>query len=186
VRLELIPLILGILVALFGGALVVDSFTEDGTFVPVERRRRARAPRHPRGELLIGLGVLALAAALLGRDAWRWGTVSVIAGLLLVTAGSLLNRHFIAELFSNRGALSRTDEGIRPGAETRTERVVRRAMRPDAGAVPASPSDVAGPPGAAGTSATPDVPVTPHSPLPPPSPERRTTPRGGDGPRRIR
>lgn len=164
VRLEHLPLILGILVGLLGLGLVADSVIEDGTFGSAERRRRRRAPRHPRGEMLVGLGVLALSAALIGADRWRWGTVSVLAGLVLVTAGALLNRHYIAELFFNRGALSRTEDG-HPARQARTERVVRRPVTGET------------PPGEG---------VDPPGPKRPPGDERRTTPRGGDGPRRIR
>ena len=111
-RLEHIPIVIGLLVALLGIGLLVDSLTPDGAIIGVERRRRPRAPRHPRGEMLVGLGVLAIAAALIGRDAWRWGTVSVLAGVVLLTIGAVLNRHFLRELFSHRGALSRTDDGL--------------------------------------------------------------------------
>ena len=167
-RLEHLPLILGVLVALLGAGLVYDALTPDGTVVGVERRRRARAPRHPRGELLVGLGVLMIAAALIGRDVWRYGTLAVLAGILLLTAGALLNRHYLRELFTNRGALSRTDDGLPiPGA--RTERVVRKPVAPDA--------PVAGTPGTPGTTGT---------PAPPSRAERRAKPRGGDGPRRVR
>jgi hypothetical protein len=112
VRLEHIPIVIGLLVALLGIGLLVDSLAPDGAIIGVERRRRPRAPRHPRGEMLVGLGVLAIAAALIGRDAWRWGTVSVLAGVVLLTIGAVLNRHFLRELFSHRGALSRTDDGL--------------------------------------------------------------------------
>ena len=174
-RLEHLPLILGVLVALLGAGLVYDALTPDGTVVGVERRRRARAPRHPRGELLVGLGVLAIAAALIGRDVWRYGTLAVLAGLILLTAGALLNRHYLRELFMHRGALSRTDEGL-PLPGTRTERVVRKPVVPEAPA-----SGTAGLPGAAGTPAAPGAPAAPT-----PVPERRAKPRGGDGPRRVR
>ena len=173
-RLEHLPVILGVLVALLGAGLVYDALTPDGTIVGVERRRRVRAPRHPRGELLVGLGVLMIAAALLGRDAWRYGTLAVLAGLLLLTAGALLNRHYLRELFSHRGALSRTEDGL-PVQGTRTERVVRKPMAPDTAA-----------PGtqAPGTQA-PGTPA-PGTPAPATGKERRAKPRGGDGPRRVR
>lgn len=184
VRLEYIPILVGAIVALFGIGLVADALVADDTYVATERRRRVRAPRHPRGQLLVGLGVLALAAALIGSDRWRWGTVAVLAGLVLVTVGALLNRHFLAELFSNRGALRRSDaaaEGTPSAADPRTERVVRRRAVPEGLAPDHAPA-----PGA-----VPDAPPGPPGPPVPPAPpapggERRAAPRGGDGPRRIR
>ena len=159
-RLEHLPIIFGVIVALIGVGLVVDALTPDGAFIGVERRRRTRAPRHPRGELLVGLGVIAIAMALIGRDAWRYGTIAVLVGVVLLTAGSILNRHYLRELFSHRGALSRTDDGLPVQGSGRTERVVRRPMAPD--------------------SAVPDGAPPPHID------ERRAKPRGGEGPRRVR
>jgi hypothetical protein len=123
VRLEHLPLLFGLLVALLGLGLVADALMPDGSFVVTERRRRPRAPRHPRGELLVGVGVLAIAAALIGRDAWRWGTIAVLVGVLLVTAGALLNRYYLRELFSFRGALSRTDAGMPQDEKDKSRRI---------------------------------------------------------------
>jgi hypothetical protein len=107
VRVETIPLILGILVALIGVGLIADAWLPERVLYRSERRRRARAERHLGGEAAIGFGVIAMAAALIGRDTWRFGTVSVIAGTLLLVIGAWLNRRYLRERISNRGALRR-------------------------------------------------------------------------------
>ena len=106
-RVETIPLILGILVALIGVGLIADAWVPEKVFYRGERRRRARAERHLAGEAAIGFGVLCMAAALIGRDTWRFGTVSVIVGVLLLVIGAWLNRQYLRERISNRGALRR-------------------------------------------------------------------------------
>ena len=135
-RLELIPVLLGALLALVGLGLLADAWIPDGAVVPTERRRRARAPRHPLGEGLLGLGVLCFAAALIGRDAWRWGTVAVIAGTLLLVLGVVLNGRYLREVVAFRGAarrgtaadLPRTDAppATRPPSGARAEPTERR------------------------------------------------------------
>jgi hypothetical protein len=107
VRVETIPLILGVLVALLGAGLIADAWLPERVFYRSERRRRARAERHLGGEAAIGLGVLCMAAALLGRDTWRYGTVAVIVGTLLFVTGAWLNRAYLRERISNRGELRR-------------------------------------------------------------------------------
>jgi len=107
VRVETIPLILGILVALIGVGLIADAWLPERVLYRSERRRRARAERHLGGEAAIGFGVIAMAAALIGRDTWRFGTVSVIAGAVLLVIGAWLNRQYLRERISNRGALRR-------------------------------------------------------------------------------
>lgn len=106
-RVETIPLILGVLVALLGAGLIADAWLPERVFYRSERRRRARAERHLGGEAAIGLGVLCMAAALLGRDTWRYGTVAVIVGTLLFVTGAWLNRAYLRERISNRGELRR-------------------------------------------------------------------------------
>ena len=106
-RVETIPLILGILVALIGVGLIADAWLPERVLYRTERRRRARAERHLGGEAAIGFGVLCMAAALIGRDTWRFGTVSVIAGAVLLLIGAWLNRRYLRERISNRGALRR-------------------------------------------------------------------------------
>ena len=106
-RLEIIPVIIGILVCLIGLALVFDAWTPDEIIVKRERRRRPRVERHRGGEAAIGLGVLCMAAAFIGRDTWRYSVVAVIAGAVLLLFGTLSNRHYLGQAISNRGALRR-------------------------------------------------------------------------------
>lgn len=120
---ETIPLILAAIVALVGVGLVADAVLADGNFVPVERRRRARAERHRAGEFVVGVGVLCLAAALWGRDVWRYGNVAVLIGAVLVLVGAVMNGRYLGELFSFRGPARRMPPGSRPPA----------APAPDAG-----------------------------------------------------
>ena len=90
----------------------------------------------------------------------------MLAGLVLLTAGALLNRAYLVELFAHRGAARRTEAGLDTTGQVRTERVVRRRAEPEGGA--------------------PDAKATPDAPRAPLGGERRAEPRGGDGPRRIR
>jgi hypothetical protein len=109
VRIETLPLILGVIVALLGIGIIFDAWTADAPSVSPERRRRPRIERHRTGEALIGLGVLALAAAFLGRDSWRYSVLVVIIGAVFLLVGAILNRRYIGELFVNRGPLRRRD-----------------------------------------------------------------------------
>ena len=113
-RVETVPIILGVLVALLGVALLADAKLPDGTIVPVERRRRPRVERDRGGEALIGLGTLCMAAALIGRDSWRYGTLAAIAGVLLLAGGAWMNRRLLHDLITFRGAARRAPEGSPP------------------------------------------------------------------------
>jgi hypothetical protein len=106
-RIEILPLIVGILLVVIGGGLVFDAWTPDDLLVKRERRRSPRTERNRRGEGAIGLGVLCMAAAFIGRDTWRFSVVAVIAGTLLLLFGVVTNRRFLGELISNRGSLRR-------------------------------------------------------------------------------
>lgn len=108
-RIETIPLILGILVALLGIGIIFDAWTPEAMSVSRERRRRPRIDRHRNGEALIGLGVLALGAAFIGRDSWRYSVLVVIIGALFLVVGAALNARYVRELFVNRGPLRRRD-----------------------------------------------------------------------------
>jgi peptidoglycan/LPS O-acetylase OafA/YrhL len=109
-RIEVIPLIFGIILALIGLGLLFDAWTPDHLLVKRERRRRPRAERHRGGEASIGLGVLAMAAAFIGRDTWRFSVVAVIAGTVLLLYGVVRNWRFLGELISNRGSLRRRSQ----------------------------------------------------------------------------
>jgi hypothetical protein len=111
VRVETIPLILGILIALVGLGLLADAWLPEDMPGFRERRRRVRTERHLGGEAAIGIGVLCMAAALLGRDTWSYGTVAVIAGSLLLLSGAWLNRRYLRDRIVNRGALRRGEPG---------------------------------------------------------------------------
>ena len=127
-RIETLPLILGVLVALLGIGIIFDAWTPDAASVSPERRRRPRIERHRNGEALIGLGVLALGAAFIGRDSWRYSVLVVIMGALFLLVGSILNRRYIGELFVNRGPLRRRDPAATDALPAKVE--VADAPRP--------------------------------------------------------
>lgn len=106
-RVEVVPIIIGILVGLVGLGLVFDAWTPDEIIVRRERRRRPRIERHRGGEAAIGLGVLCMGAAFVGRDTWRYSVVAVIAGTLLLLFGVIRNRRYLGQAIVNRGALRR-------------------------------------------------------------------------------
>ncbi len=124
-RLETFPLIVGVLVGLIGLALLYDAWSSDDAPGRKERRRRPRAPRHRGGEAMVALGLIGMGAALVGRDRWQYGTVAVIASMVLVVFGALLNGPLIREMLFFRGASRR-----RAGAD---------ADRPAPGAPPEDP-----------------------------------------------
>ena len=141
-RLEQIPLFLGVLVAILGLGMVLDAQLPDGMVPSRERRRRERAERHRGGQTLVGLGIFAVAAALIGRDTWRFGTVSVLAGVVLLAAGGWLNRVYLRELFTFRGPARRGEKRVSPrGPERGVNNGVRN--RPD-GAPATKPAVVPG------------------------------------------
>ena len=112
-RLEIVPLIVGILVGLLGLGLVFDAWTPDEIIVKRERRRSPRAERSRGGEAWIGLGVIAMAAAFIGRDTWRYTVVAAIAGTAMLLLGVLMNRRYLGERVGNRGALRRREQDSR-------------------------------------------------------------------------
>ncbi len=119
-RLEQIPLFIGVIVAILGLGLVLDAQLPEGFSQSRERRRRARTERNRPGETLVGLGVIGMAAALIGSDEWRFGTLAVLAGVALLGTGAWLNRDYLRELFLFRGAARRGEKrsGPRDAGET--------------------------------------------------------------------
>lgn len=107
-RLETLPLILGGLFGLIGLTLLADAMIPDGSFAPAERRRGTRAQRNLWGEAMLGMGILAVAAALIGRDAWRYTTIAMLAALVLCVLGLALNWRYVAAMLAGRSpALAR-------------------------------------------------------------------------------
>ena len=106
-RIEIIPVIIGALLALAGLLLAADAILPEGAFVPQERRRRQRTERNRAGELAIAIGMFAMAAALIGRDTWKYSTIAVIIGVIALAIGSLLNLGFLREYLFHRGASRR-------------------------------------------------------------------------------
>jgi hypothetical protein len=106
-RVETIPLILGIIVALIGLAILADAWLPESTPHDRERRRAERTERSLGGEASIGLGVLCMAAAIIGRDTWDYSIVAVIAGTVLFVIGTFMNWNYLKDRITNRGALRR-------------------------------------------------------------------------------
>jgi hypothetical protein len=105
--LELIPLAAAVVVGLIGLGLIFDAWTPDEILVGRERRRAPRRDRSRGGEAAVGLGVVCMAAAFAGRDAWPYSVVAVIAGAALLLVGVWANRAFLGESIGNRGPLRR-------------------------------------------------------------------------------
>ena len=105
-RLELVPVILGLIVLVLGVAILWDAWGEHPMGPMRERRRRTRATINSRGESSVGFGMMLLGAALIGRD-WRFETLTVLAGTLLVLWGGFENREYIREMLFFRGAARR-------------------------------------------------------------------------------
>jgi hypothetical protein len=110
-KLEQLPILLGVLVALIGLTIALDAWQSGGVAPMRERRRRTRAVPHKAGQTLVALGTLCMAAALMGRDTWRWGTISVIAGSVLLIIGAIMNRAYLKEVLLFRGAARRGEGG---------------------------------------------------------------------------
>jgi hypothetical protein len=106
-KLEQLPIILGVLIALIGLAIALDAWQAGGVAPLRERRRRTRALPHKAGQTLVALGTLCMGAALIGRDTWRWGTICVMAGSGLLVIGAIMNRQYLKEVLMFRGAARR-------------------------------------------------------------------------------
>ena len=106
-RVETIPLIIGVIVALVGLAVLADAWLPESMSFGSERRRQERTERSLGGEASIGLAILCFSAAIIGRDTWPYTTVAVIAGAVLFFFGAIANRKFLRDRIVNRGALRR-------------------------------------------------------------------------------
>jgi hypothetical protein len=113
-RIEIVPLIVGGFLALIGLGLIFDAWTPDDVIVKRERRRRPRIERNRGGEAAIGVGVLCMAGAFIGRDTWSYSVVAVIAGSVFMLYGIVRNFRFFGASISDRGKLRRRPDGA-PG-----------------------------------------------------------------------
>jgi hypothetical protein len=107
--LEQLPILLGLLMAIAGLTILLDAWQAGGVSPLRERRRRTRTVPHKAGQSLVALGTLCMGAALIGRDTWRWGTISVLVGILLLLIGAIMNRVYLKEILLFRGAARRGD-----------------------------------------------------------------------------
>ena len=116
-RLELVPVVAAVVIALLGLGLLADAVLPEEFYVTHDRRRRQRTERHRGGEGSIGAGVLALATALGVGDRWRYGTVAILVGVVLLVGGTVLNRRYLGELLAFRGAARRAGPETPPDTD---------------------------------------------------------------------
>ena len=121
-RLEYLPVVIGVLVILVAAGIVYDAVSPEASRPFAERRRRQRAEIDTPGEWLVALGTLCLGASLIGNELWRWTTIVVITGIVLLTVGVVMNRAFLREMLLFRGPARRTSEfetppTARPGSD---------------------------------------------------------------------
>ena len=125
-RLEYVPVVLGVLMLLVAAGIIFDAVSPDQLRPFRERRRRQRAEMNTAGEWLVGLGTACLGAALIGNEIWRWTTIAVLSGTVLLILGAILNRSYLREILLFRGAARRTAETeIPPGTRKDTDPKLR-------------------------------------------------------------
>jgi hypothetical protein len=108
-RLEYLPVVLGVLVMLVAMGIIYDAAAPEPRRPFRERRRRQRAELNVPGEWMVGLGTACLGAALIGGEDWRWTTIAVLSGVVLLVLGAILNRAYLREMLLFRGASRRTE-----------------------------------------------------------------------------
>lgn len=106
-RLEQFPIVLGIVVVLIGLTMALDAWQAGGIAPFRERRRRTRAVPHKTGQTFVAVGTICLGIALIGRDTWRYTTVTVLLGVVLLVTGAIMNRAYLKEVLFFRGAARR-------------------------------------------------------------------------------
>jgi hypothetical protein len=111
-RLEYIPVLLGVLVLIVAAGIVYDAASPYDRRPFRERRRRQRAEINGAGEWLVGLGVACLGISLIGNEVWRWTTLAVLTGVVLIIAGAVMNRTYLRETLLFRGASRRSSSEI--------------------------------------------------------------------------
>jgi hypothetical protein len=113
-RLEYIPVILGLLFVAMGIALVADAILREEPLMITDRRKRERPPRHRGGEAAIGIGVFGVAAALIGTDQWRYGTVAILLGVVAFAVGVFLNWDYVKDFMLGPATRSVDESERRP------------------------------------------------------------------------
>jgi drug/metabolite transporter (DMT)-like permease len=94
-RAETIPVVLGLLLFLIAAAMIADAIVADSHSLPAERRSRERPERSRVGQIVFGIGMLCVAAVLVGRDQWRFTTLAIAFAVVLVVIGVGLNLRYI-------------------------------------------------------------------------------------------
>jgi protein-S-isoprenylcysteine O-methyltransferase Ste14 len=92
---ETVPIVLGILLFLMAAGMIADAVVADGHSLPAERRSRERPERSRPGQIVFGVGMLCVSAALIGRDQWRFTTLTIAVAVVLVVIGVGLNLRYI-------------------------------------------------------------------------------------------
>ena len=105
-RLETLPVILGVALGLIGLALLADAWLIEEFDVSAERRRRPRRERDRFGEALVGLGVIAMAVAFIARDLWKYRILTVIIGTVLLLWGAKRNAAYLRGVLARRSRTS--------------------------------------------------------------------------------
>ena len=122
-RLEHLPILLGLLFVAAGLAILADALLREEPRTGGDRRKRVRAPRHRGGQAAIGVGTLFVAAALFGRDAWRYGTIAVLFGVVAMGIGVWLNWEYIkAFMLGPEARVRETDPLPAPKPTARRQR----------------------------------------------------------------
>ena len=108
-RIEYVPIVLGVIVGLLGIGLVADAWLpdRDPSLHVRERRRRARAERSRGGDAAVGLAIAVLGVALIGRDQWDWSPWLVGVAVVLLAVGGILNRRYFRQELDFRAAARR-------------------------------------------------------------------------------
>jgi uncharacterized membrane protein HdeD (DUF308 family) len=94
-RVETVPLLLGIIAFLIAAAIIADAIVADTSTFFSERRSRTRPERSKPGQIIFGAGMLCVAAVLIGRDQWRFTTLAIAVAVVLVVIGVGLNVRYI-------------------------------------------------------------------------------------------
>jgi hypothetical protein len=127
-RLEHLPLVLGLFFVVAGVALIADALLREQPLMVTDRRKRSRAPRHRGGQVAIGVGAVSVAAALFGRDGWRYGTVAVLLGVVAFAVGVWLNWGYVKDFML--GPEARSDVPADELEDAQSRPMQRRARVP--------------------------------------------------------